>query len=166
MWDSYLGRANGRSLSQTTQLTTSSNSTYPYDILVTPPIYLEHGPFSIDEEASYPASTPMGHVEIGQRSLVSDSDKPREAHHNSRPLPLPKSPVTRPQETETKLLLADRGDNTARLVPTADGTYILDVSIGGKKLIIDPQRPNEVQYHDHQGLVVTQHLIPPKIPPQ
>lgn len=231
LWDAYLERASsGRSLSESTQLTNSSSSTQPSDILKTPPIHQDPSPIQ------FPASTPMGKtwssssgattaqagytnmrsdsttptlrntyqqyqhhqrvhsqsqdtkvlladrgdstakivtkpqggnyeldVAIGGNSVIFDPDRPGQIQYTGPKLPAPRSPVNKPEELQMKVLLADRGDNTAKLVPTLEGTYVLDVSIGGRKLLLNPERPAEIQYHDQQGAVVTQSLISPAI---
>lgn len=105
-------------------------------------------------------------IEIGGHSVIYDPVKPSELQYHGPKLSQPRSPVSRPAQLEPRVLLADRGDNTAKLVPTPDGTYVLDVSIGGRKLLVHPERPNEVQYHDHKGSVVTQSLLSHEIPAQ
>lgn len=230
-WDGYLDRTTGRSLSESTQFSTSSTSTYPSELLATPPTYQAAEPFfAVNDEPTYPASTALGghpsfmdihppatggkqqhrwtsrfsttipkdqntsspdtqllladrgdstaklvpkqqggyelDVEIGGNAIVFDPEKPTQIQYRGSDISAQGTPVSKPQELSTRVLLADRGDNTARLVPTADGAYVLDVSIGGKKLIINPERPSEIQYHDSQGLVVTQSLFSPEITAQ
>lgn len=104
-------------------------------------------------------------VEIGGHSVIFDPDRPEQIGYRGPKLPhysqssFSSPSAMRSHELPTKVLLADRGDNTARLVPTPDGSYVLDVSIGGKKLLVNPERPAEIQYHNKQGEVVTQSLI-------
>lgn len=105
-------------------------------------------------------------VEIGGHSVIFDPDKPTQVRYRGpKPAHLADQ-SNKQQELQTKVLLADRGDNTVKLVPTSEGTYVLDVSIGGRKLLVNPERPAEIQYHDQKGAVVTQSLISPAIQAQ
>ena len=67
--------------------------------------------------------------------------------------------LRRTQSHGPTLLLADRGDNAAKLLPTSEGRLVLQVSIGGRKLLLNPERPSEIQYHNEQGKVVTRSLL-------
>lgn len=223
-WDGYLDRATGRSLSESTQFSNSTSSTYPSEVLATPPMHRSAEPFfAVNDEDLYPASTAMasspafvGSAQMhlgadapphfssypsignekphasgtggnppvqraarlvheqqgdsgsdaitGAHAGIYNAEHPAEAKY--RKSYLTRAQAAKSQELDTKVLLADRGDNTARLVPTAEGAYVLDVSIGGRKLIINPERPSEIQYHDPQGLVVTQSLFSHEIPAQ
>ncbi|KAK9897859.1 hypothetical protein P389DRAFT_169874 [Cystobasidium minutum MCA 4210] len=203
-WNTYLDRASstGRSLSESTQLTNSSTSTYPSEVIFTPTDVPTQSPFLMKHEQPYPASTPMGtnfYPSAGFETRrteptyeYSRSDSTTPTLRNSYPQPSVETQnvlnnttprfdndtqvrnytnlhaasqraMKPPRDLPTKLLLADRGDNTAKLVPTPDGKYILDISIGGRKLLVNPERPAEIQYHDTQGAVVTQSLTAPVI---
>lgn len=79
------------------------------------------------------------------------------------PLPRPAPPASSSASSTAKptLILADRGDNAAKLLPLdEDGsTYVLQVSIGGRKLLVNPERPHEISFHDVNGSVVTRSLV-------
>lgn len=222
LWDGYVDRPTGRSLSESTQFTNSSTSTYPSEVLATPPQQISQSFFAVNDDYAYPVSAALGHTfaptghplplandeqsqlaseiananqkrhnhedpdakvplfvrgddtdqlprqrrtyepssEISRDNILLGSGELQETRYRGSTFPTASNISSKPPELSTRVLLADRGDNTAKLVPTGDGAYVLDVSIGGRKLIIKPERPAEVQYHDHQGHVVTQSLFP------
>jgi len=187
--DSFSTRSGGRSLSSNTQLTDTSDSTMAStDVLTTPPqtsdgsrlpsvfpygqnpvhdkddqeTYLQkevflHSPTRIPYNSGTPIYAPRPHAASQpERTPLSGPSTPTD----TRRLSGSRSTSHQGHCRATKTLLADRGDNTAKIVPTEDGSYILDVSIGGRKLVIHPDKPGEIQYHDRQGTVLTQHLVP------
>jgi hypothetical protein len=181
--DSFSTRSGGRSLSSSTNLTDTSTSTIlSSDVPRTPPqtsigngqlpLAFTNQHHHLQNKLSHPhdiQKDALAHVRVPYvRSVSFTPPGPHTPTMAKRSLSSGSCTPTgtrtiNPHEIDyraTKTLLADRGDNTAKLVPAGNGSFVLDVSIGGRKLVIHPDKPGELQYHDRQGTVVTQHLMP------
>jgi len=116
---------------------------------------------TIDEAVTPPV---IGNMDELKSPLVIDEQQ--ETAGSTEDRLASKTPVTKLQinplpPAQPTLILADRGDNAAKLLPLDDrgSAYVLQVSIGGRKLLVNPERPHEVAYHDVDGSVVTRSLL-------
>ena len=106
------------------------------------------------EHTSGTASVPVNGGSETPTPRASPSIQPNDTVRLQAP------PLRRTKSLEPTLILSDRGDNAAKLLPTFEGSYVVQVSIGGRKLLLNPERPGEIQYHDNDGKVVTRSLVP------
>lgn len=107
-----------------------------------------------DSPVAFGAPPPLQYT-ISQSSVSTSSDLASPETSFKALLP----PLLEDDAHSPALLLADRGDNAAQLLPMQDGKFALHVSIGGRKLVVNPEKPAEISYHNAVGQVVTRSLV-------
>lgn len=146
----------GRTLSNSTESSNASTEATSVQTIKSegstpdPTLYRGAPAHITDETSSLPANR-------GNEAPTPRASPSIQPHHSMR---LQAPPLRRTKSLEPTLILSDRGDNAAKLLPTLEGSYVVQVSIGGRKLLLNPERPGEIQYHDSDGKVVTRSLAP------